>query len=324
MSAAGRNKRRSLPPSEHAPAAKSQKRRWLGLGAAAAAKPGEGPSTAPAAKPAKPAKPRETDEQRAARRARWAHRASYALSVARAVLGVCLALGLAGGLALSARSYALHSARFSVRSIEVHGNERLSAQQLREVAEVTEGLNIFSLRADEARLRLLSLPWIEAAEVRRSLPDAVRISVTERKAAALISLGQTMLATRDGEVFKALELGDPTDLPVITCMDEEKIAEDAEGAKATIREALDLLTDYAGTKVGAKLPAEELCVRKDGSFALVIGKEGLSLRLGRAPYRRKLAQAERVIYELERRRAKADVILLDNEARPDRVVVRVR
>ena len=46
--------------------------------------------------------------------------------------------------------------------------------------------------------------------------------------------------------------------------------------------------------------------------------------MGGPPYRRKLEQAVRVVAELDRRGAKPDSIMLDNEARPDRVVVRMR
>ena len=39
---------------------------------------------------------------------------------------------------------------------------------------------------------------------------------------------------------------------------------------------------------------------------------------------RKLDQAARVVAELERRSGRADTIMLDNDTRPERVVVRVR
>lgn len=273
------------------------------------------------------ASPAEIEAKRAARAervARLSRGAGRVLHVARAVLGVCLALGVAGGLAWSARSYALHSARFAVHKIDISGQSRLDAERITHVSGIHEGMNVFAVRAEEARQLLELDPWVERAQVRRVLPDAVRIELTERKAAALVALGTTMLATRDGQVFKQLEAGDPTDLPVITCLEEKRVAEDPEGSRRTISEALDLLAEYEGSRVSARYPAEELCARPDGTFSLVVGKEGLSLRLGPAPYRRKLAQAERVLYELERRHAKADVVLLDNEARPDRVVVRVR
>jgi len=319
------NRRTSRPPPGPAPAS----RRLLGAGRReTASAPDQGE---PKAAPVKPAKPVLTPEQeaerlaaRAATRRRLALQATKALSVVRAVLGVALALGIAGGLAWSARSYARQSPRFAVARIDLVGASRLSAERIGSLSELHVGMNIFDVRAEDARRRLVADPWVLSAEVVRKLPDGVTITVTERKAAALVAVGDTMLATREGDVFKRLEEGDPTDLPVVTCLDEAMVSADPEGTKRTIAEALDLLAEYESTRIATRYPAEELCARPDGTFALVVGKEGLSLRLGPAPYRRKLAQAERVLFELERRRTKADVVLLDNEARPDRVVVRVR
>jgi cell division protein FtsQ len=50
----------------------------------------------------------------------------------------------------------------------------------------------------------------------------------------------------------------------------------------------------------------------------------MQLVLGGPPFRRKLEQAARVVAELDKRGSKADAIMLDNDARPERVVVRMR
>jgi cell division protein FtsQ len=57
---------------------------------------------------------------------------------------------------------------------------------------------------------------------------------------------------------------------------------------------------------------------------LIVGKDGLSLALGAAPFRRKLEEAGRVIAETDRRGSRASAIMLDDDARPERVVVRTR
>ena len=57
---------------------------------------------------------------------------------------------------------------------------------------------------------------------------------------------------------------------------------------------------------------------------LVVGKAATQLVLGGPPYRRKLDEAARVVLEIERRGNKADAIFLDNDARPNRVVARVK
>jgi cell division protein FtsQ len=65
-------------------------------------------------------------------------------------------------------------------------------------------------------------------------------------------------------------------------------------------------------------------VDSDGTFAVVVGRSALQLVLGGPPFRRKLDQAARVVAELDKRGAKADSIMLDNDSRPERVVVRMR
>ena len=62
----------------------------------------------------------------------------------------------------------------------------------------------------------------------------------------------------------------------------------------------------------------------NGGFTLVVGRSATELVLGGPPFRRKLEQAARVVAELEKRGAKADTIMLDNDPRPERVVVRMR
>ncbi len=63
---------------------------------------------------------------------------------------------------------------------------------------------------------------------------------------------------------------------------------------------------------------------RTGGRAFVVGRVAMQLVLGGPPFRRKLDQAVRVVAELDRRGAKASAIMLDNDQRPDRVVVRMR
>jgi cell division protein FtsQ len=133
-----------------------------------------------------------------------------------------------------------------------------------------------------------------------------------------------LLATADGKPFKRADLGDPVDLPVVTGVRPESLAEDREGATRTIRRAIELSAEFERSEIGARLPLQEVHVAPDGTFALVVGRVAMQVVLGGPPFRRKLEQAARVVAELERRGARADAILLDNDTRPDRVVVRMR
>ena len=125
-------------------------------------------------------------------------------------------------------------------------------------------------------------------------------------------------------MFKRLELGDPSDLIVITGITQDAVGQDREGVTRSILRALDLASDYSHTRLSAKSPLEEIHLSSDGTTNIVIGKSALTLTLGAPPFRKKLEQASRVLAELDRRGGKADAVLLDNDTRPDRVVVRMR
>jgi cell division protein FtsQ len=246
------------------------------------------------------------------------------LSVLRTIVGVALVTGTSIGVAWAARCHVLTSARFAIAAVDVSGNERRPAEAVAAESGLVVGSNVFAADLDAARAKILEDPWIADATLARRLPGTVLVRVTERKPAAMVALGDTFLASPDGEPFKKLEPGDPTDLPLVTGLRPENLVDDREGAMRTIRRAIDLAAEFEHGGLARRAPLEEVHVGADGSFALVVGRTAIELVLGGPPFRRKLDQAARVLTELERRGAKADAIMLDNDTRPERVVVRMR
>jgi len=249
---------------------------------------------------------------------------SRILAALRTTLGIVLVVSAALGVAWAARRHVMTSPRFAVTEIDVLGHERRTADAIAAESGVTAGANVFSLDLDAARAHILGDPWIAQATLARRLPGTILIQVTERKPAALVALRDTYLATAEGEPFKKLEAGDPIDLPLVTGLRQEALDDDREGTMRTIRRAIDLAAEYDHGALARRAPLEEVHVDSDGTFAVVVGRNGLQLVLGGPPFRRKLDQAARVVAELDKRGAKADSIMLDNDSRPERVVVRMR
>jgi len=266
------------------------------------------------------ASPTKDPVKPAARSARWA----AALRIARTTVGFVLILGVSLGVAWGARRYVNTSPRFAVRETVVDGTVRRSKETILQEGGIAVGDNVFAIDLDAARRKLEADPWIAEATLARRLPDTILVQVKERDAAAVVALGESYLVSRDGEVFKKLEPGDPSDLPIITGIDPDGLARDREGTTRTLQHALDLAGDYAQSSLAAKHSLQELHVDGSGNMTLVVGTGGVSLALGAPPYRRKLEQAWRVLVELDRRGVKPDAVLLDNEARPERVVARVK
>jgi len=251
-------------------------------------------------------------------------RAPWLAAAARTALGFALVIGVSWAVAAAARSYVMTSPRFAVTEIVIRGAKLRSEDFVAREAGLEKGKNVFLLDLDQAHAELARDPWLRDVALARRLPGTILVQVTEREAAAIVALGESYLASREGEVFKRLEPGDPSDLPVITGLGADAVADDREGVARSIRRALDLAGDYEHGPLGSKAPIQEIHLASDGTTTLIVGKAGLALALGDPPFRKKLDEAARVIGELERRGAKADAILLDNEARPERVVVRMR
>jgi cell division protein FtsQ len=244
--------------------------------------------------------------------------------VLRAVFGVAVVVAFSVGVAWAARQHILTSPRFKVSDIVVSGDKHRTADELAAEAGIAKGQNVFSVDLERARARLLADPWISEATLARRLPGTLLVEVTEREAGAIVALTDSYLASREGEIFKRLEVGDPTDLPVITGLVPDQVADDREGVARTIRRALDLASDYEHGPLAERAPLQEIHLAPDGALSLVVGKDAIAIALGEPPFRKKLDQAARVIAELDRRGAKPDAIMLDNAARPERVVVRMR
>ena len=246
------------------------------------------------------------------------------LSGLRTGLGVVLVAGASVAVAWVARRHVMTSQRFAVTDIDVDGCARRPVAAVAEESGIAVGENVFALDLDSARARILADPWIADATLARRLPGTILIQIVERRASALVALGDTFLATPDGEPFKRLEPGDPVDLPLVTGLRPESLSDDREGTMRTIRRAIDLAAEYERGPLAHRAPLEEVHVQADGTFAVVVGRNATELVLGGPPFRRKLDQAARVVAELDKRGAKADAIMLDNDGRPERVVVRMR
>jgi cell division protein FtsQ len=250
------------------------------------------------------------------------------VAVLRTLVGVVLVIGTSVAVAWVVRRHITQSPRFAIAHVEIAGNQRRASAAIVAESGLEMGANVFVVDLDTARARILADPWISEATLARRLPGTIVVRVIERKAAALAALGDTFLTTAEGEPFKKLDADDPleevVDLPLVTGLRPEALTEDREGSMRTLRRAIDLAAEYDRNTLATRSPLQEVHVEPDGAFSLIVGRSAIQLVLGSPPFRRKLDQAARVVAELDKRGAKADAIMLDNDTRPDRVVVRMR
>ncbi|MFN0063441.1 MAG: cell division protein FtsQ/DivIB [Myxococcaceae bacterium] len=216
------------------------------------------------------------------------------------------------------RRWALKSPQFALRTVTFSGLSRVGDVELRRVAAIGPGQNLFQLDLSGLERALATHPWVKSARVTRRWPNAISVHVEERKAAALASLGELYLVDEGGEPFKRIDVEDAVDLPLITGMTrEEYVAAPADGA-GRLRDAISLVERYE--KRGRGKLSE---VRLGPVGAVVVAEDGLEIHLGERDVNEQLARLDRVQQELSRRSLGAAVIRLDDRERPGRAAVKL-
>lgn len=88
---------------------------------------------------------------------------------------------------------------FRVDTIHVSGQNRYTAEQVIEAAQVEQGDSLFALnKLKTARHILARLPYVDSVSIVRRLPDGLEIAVTESAAAAAIEGGGAWWALNAG------------------------------------------------------------------------------------------------------------------------------
>ncbi|HLV68372.1 MAG TPA: FtsQ-type POTRA domain-containing protein [Polyangiaceae bacterium] len=247
------------------------------------------------------------------------------LAFVRFVLGLALVLGVAVAVALSVRHYVTTSPRFALEDLEVIGGRRLDVERVRHVAGIEPGANLFALEPAEIERKLLDDPWVAAARVIRKLPRGLHVELEEREPVALASIaGKLYVVDRKGAPFKELDREDPVDLPVVTGISPEGIARDRRRELERLERGLEVLAKYARLPMARSYPAQEVHVDRGGRVRLTVGEEAITLSLGGSDFDKRLAMAERVVREARALGRVPGIVFADNQAHPERVVVRMK
>ena len=201
----------------------------------------------------------------------------------------------------------------------------MTAAQIQSLSGVEVGANLFVIDTDLVEQKILGNFWISEVKLIRRLPGTLRVEISEREAVALATLGSHLyLVTRLGEPFKEVASGDPYDLPVISGASLERLGQDRPREVERIASALDVLREYDRVALSKVYPAQEVHLADAGDVTLTVGKEGVALALGTGPWKKKLDMAEEVVGQLRKRGRTPGIVFLDNQAHPERVVVRMR
>lgn len=134
-----------------------------------------------------------------------------------------LGLGLCAGLlyGLTAGLFALYhlattSDFFALRQVEIRGAKHFRREDILRTAGLEAGKNSLTIEIAEVEKTLSGNPWVLSVAVKRSLPDAFEILITERIPAFwLLKDGALHYTDRTGVLIAPVEAGNFLSLPTL-------------------------------------------------------------------------------------------------------------
>ena len=209
---------------------------------------------------------------------------------------------------------------FTVRNVRVVAQGRVSEQEIAGASDVRLGAGIFDLDLNLIGRKIEENPWIARAEVVRSLPDEVVITVTEHEPRAIVQLDYLYYVNAAGEVFKLLDSGDRLDYPIITGIDRQFLLDHPAEGQAWLRQALVLVARLQERRLFSLADVSEIQIDLEAGLVVHTREHGVPVLFGQDAFDDKLDRLERIYTELKPRLTALHYIDL-NVA--DRVIVKV-
>jgi cell division protein FtsQ len=192
------------------------------------------------------------------------------------VTAALLVYGMYAGAGVIAHAHVLQ-----VDRIVVHGNERLTKDDVLAALKGLRGENLVWTDLDGWRRHLLATPWVAAASLRRSLPSTVDVVIAERQPMAIARLNGDMYLVDDHGVV--IDQYGPhyadLDLPIIDGLgaapSESGLMADQERAEAAGRVIAALAAKPAIAKRLSQIDVTNL-----HNIAVILNGDSAVIRLG--------------------------------------------
>lgn len=146
-------------------------------------------------------------------------------------LAVCVIAGIGAGIGWAVRTGVVNhawrttsdgmvkltaDAGLRVDEVLVVGRRETLGDDLLAALNVARGTPILAVDLEEARDRVMSLPWVKSARIERQLPDALFVEIEERVPLALWQRdGSFTMIDQDGDPIHGRNVGRFASLPIV-------------------------------------------------------------------------------------------------------------
>jgi POTRA domain, FtsQ-type/Cell division protein FtsQ/DivIB, C-terminal len=199
--------------------------------------------------------------------------------------------------------------RFAVLTdVDVRGLRYLGAADVRHIAGLEAGQDLFALDLERARQALRVHPRIAAAEVHRAWMRRLQIQVTERLPVLLVQHGAPWEMDSSGVLLEPLDAGAVADVPLLTGAGLESMPPGAEVHTPEVRRGLAWAEALARPDLQLSGRVSEIDVSESRTTALVLSGGTRVLSPAWPPDMPRLTALRVVLADLEKRGTRAEEV----------------
>lgn len=222
---------------------------------------------------------------------KWVGRAFVWLGTA------CIFLAVLGSISLGllyGYRYLTNSDYFSVKSLEVAGNFRLSSREVLEIAALSKGQSALLVSIAAVERKIAENPWVAKVSVKRVLPDGIHIRIREKEPKFWVRHGGALYyADAAGVPIVAVSAGKFASFPIL------EVEPGAEDLAANVPE---LMASLANSGLGVDVAAISLVRLSPGRGVEVFWENSLlALSIGQEEWADNLGRLAATLFDLARR-----------------------
>lgn len=162
-----------------------------------------------------------------------------------------------------------------IKTVTVEGVHQVGRQELVDRLALKPGTPLHHIVTTAMKERVESHPWVKAAVITRVPFHELRISVVERKPAAIVHAGaENLLTDEEGHVLARLGAGDNVMFPMVTGVDGRELLRGDAGVRHAVQSGIEL-----ARLVGQSLEGR-LQVNAANPANLVASVRGLQFQFG--------------------------------------------
>ena len=216
-------------------------------------------------------------------------RSMAVMATGSAILALIVVLVVSGVVGRTVRAVrglgdaVIADAGFGVYEMQINGNRRVPTKTIFAALGLTAGQSIFNIDLPAARARILSLDWIASADVVRRYPDAITVTVVEKRPFALWQSPQGIaIVERNGGIITTQGVDEFAHLPKL-------VGDGAPGHAADLVDAT-----LAHRAISARIAAYERV--SDRRWNLIL-KDGVVVKLPETGWQKQLDDLETLIVD---------------------------